>query len=155
MSAVRIVVIGNRGGGKSTLSRRLAAKRGLAHIEIDTWLERAAAYEAEHVQLIAQDSWLIDGLGSQASIPVRLARATEIVLVDLPLWMHAALASNPFAWSTSTSRTTDARHWQLIEEIERERMPGIRRLCGEAEARGATLIRVESADMLERFATEL
>lgn len=155
MSAIRIVVIGNRGGGKSTLSRRLATKHRLTHIEIDTWLDRAADYEAQHAQLIAQESWLIDGLGSRSSIPARLARATEIVLMDLPLWMHAALTPDRFAWPTPDPQSINASRWHAVEKIERENMPDIRKLCREAEARGATLIRIESADMLERFAAEL
>jgi len=36
----RIAVIGNSGGGKSTLARKLAAKRGLPYAEIDALLWR-------------------------------------------------------------------------------------------------------------------
>ena len=35
----------------------------------------------------------IEGLGSQGSIPARISRATEIVLIDLPLRLHFALAA--------------------------------------------------------------
>jgi hypothetical protein len=45
-------------------------------------------YLKQHADLIAGDSWIIDGLGQLASIPDRLSRATEIILVDMPLWMH-------------------------------------------------------------------
>jgi adenylate kinase family enzyme len=31
----RIVIIGNSGGGKSTLARTLAKRRGLRHVEVD------------------------------------------------------------------------------------------------------------------------
>jgi adenylate kinase family enzyme len=34
----RIAVIGNAGGGKSTLARALAIRRGLPYVEIDTLL---------------------------------------------------------------------------------------------------------------------
>jgi adenylate kinase family enzyme len=34
----RIAIIGNAGGGKSTLARKLAKQRGLRHIEIDRLL---------------------------------------------------------------------------------------------------------------------
>jgi hypothetical protein len=34
----RIVIIGNAGGGKSTLERKLAARRRLPHIEVDRLL---------------------------------------------------------------------------------------------------------------------
>lgn len=160
MSAVRIVVIGNRGGGKSIVASRLAASHGLPHIEIDRQLtdgpaSSAAIDDAEHARLIARDGWVIDGLGRQESIPARLLRATKIVLVDLPLWMHAALAADRFSWPTPLPRTTDANFWQTIEKVERERMPDIRRLCGEAERRGTELIRLESVEALERFAAAL
>jgi adenylate kinase family enzyme len=91
---VRIALLGNRGGGKSTLAHRLAERQSLAHVEIDRWLRSSlsdAACEAEHARLLVQDVWLIDGLGRRESIPARLLRASAIILIDLPLWMHAAL----------------------------------------------------------------
>jgi hypothetical protein len=36
-----------------------------------------AVYAREHAEIIAQDRWVIDGLGHQDSIPGRLARSTE------------------------------------------------------------------------------
>src|SRR5262245_43957895 len=91
----RVVVIGNGGGGKSTLARRLAAQIACPCVEIDKvlwqpgWtLTPVEAYEAEHTRLIAKERWVIDGLGRRESIPQRLARSTDIVLVDMPLWMH-------------------------------------------------------------------
>jgi hypothetical protein len=35
----------------------------------------------------------LEGLGHQDSIAERLVRTTEIVLIDLPLWMHFSLAA--------------------------------------------------------------
>lgn len=52
-----------------------------------------AEYRAEHTRVIAQDRWVIDGLGRRDSVAVRLARATDIVLIDLPLWVHFWLAA--------------------------------------------------------------
>ena len=34
----RIIILGNAGGGKSTLARKLGEKRGLRHVEIDRFL---------------------------------------------------------------------------------------------------------------------
>jgi adenylate kinase family enzyme len=96
----RIVVIGNAAGGKSTLARQLARRRALALIELDRLLWQPGwqlapepDYARRHAGIIAQDQWVIDGLGRQDSIASRLARATEIVLIDLPLWMHFWLAA--------------------------------------------------------------
>jgi hypothetical protein len=49
----RIVVIGNAGGGKSTVARELATARGLPHVEIDRllWQDGFAptdVYERQH-----------------------------------------------------------------------------------------------------------
>ncbi len=71
----RVAIIGNSGGGKSMLARQLAAKFALPYIEIDSilWLPGwqlvpAATHQSEHSKLIAQDRWLIDGLGARDSI---------------------------------------------------------------------------------------
>src|ERR1043166_6362178 len=91
----RIVVIGNAAGGKSTLARRLAQQRGLPHVEVDRLLWQPGwkiapetDYAREHARAIAREKWVMDGLGRQDSIAERLARATDIILIDLPLWMH-------------------------------------------------------------------
>jgi adenylate kinase family enzyme len=137
----RIALVGNRGGGKSTLARRVAERQSLLHVEIDRWPRlSAAAYAAEHARLLAQDAWLIDGLGRRESIPARLLRASEIILIDLPLWMHAALAP-----------VDGPATGELIAEIERDWMPDIRRLCTEAERRGIPVVRLESTEAVERF----
>ncbi len=108
----RAVVIGNSGGGKSTLARRLGSAWQCDPVEIDglLWqpgwqLTPAEIYHAEHSRLIGGDSWIIDGLGRLDSIPARLARATDIVLVDLPLWMHFWLAAErQIRWSAGAIR---------------------------------------------------
>jgi adenylate kinase family enzyme len=104
---LRAVVIGNSGGGKSRLARRLAFTSKCDHVEIDglLWqpgweLTPVEIYNAEHARLIGEQRWIIDGLGRLDSIPERLARATDIVLVDMPLWMHFWLAAErQIRWS--------------------------------------------------------
>ena len=66
----RIVIIGNAGGGKSTLARKLAMARGLQHVEIDRLLWQKGwkltptdVYVRQHDDIIASDHWVIDGLG--------------------------------------------------------------------------------------------
>jgi adenylate kinase family enzyme len=86
----RIVVIGNAGGGKSTVARELATARGLPHVEIDRllWQDGFAptdVYERQHAEIVAGDNGVIDGLGQQASIAERIARATDVVLIEMPL----------------------------------------------------------------------
>jgi adenylate kinase family enzyme len=91
----RIVVIGNAAGGKSTPARHLARRRELPLFEVDRLLWRqdwqvtpADDYARGHAAIVAQNRWVIDGLGRQDSIAERLARSTEVILIDMPLWMH-------------------------------------------------------------------
>jgi adenylate kinase family enzyme len=161
----RIVVIGNSGGGKSTLARKLAARRGLPYAEIDAllwqpnWeLTPADVYEAEHGRLIAAESWIADGLGSLASIPPRLSRATEIVLIDMPFWQHCWLAAErQIAWATGridhppaglTEMPPTEAVFQNLWAVERDWMPAVRRLVDEEQAAGKRVHRIASVDAL-------
>jgi adenylate kinase family enzyme len=96
----RVVIIGNASGGKSTLARKLASRRGLPLMDVDQLLWQPGwkltppeLYARRHADIIEQEAWIIEGLGSQDSIPGRIARATELVLTDLPLWVHFWLAA--------------------------------------------------------------
>jgi adenylate kinase family enzyme len=164
----RIVIIGNAGGGKSTLARTLAKRRRLRHVEIDQllWQEGwkhspADVYLKQHADLISGDGWVIDGLGQQASIPDRLSRATEIILIDMPLWIHFWLAAErQIAWASgklehtpggiSTIPPTQAL-FRTIWEVEQTWMPDVRALCANAEANGTIVTRIASLEELNAF----
>lgn len=104
---VRTAIVGYAGGSKSTLARQMAAKLRVRHADIDSllwqegWVETSPEdCERQHADIIAEDSWVIDGLGRLDSIPQRLDRATNIVLIDMPLWMHFWLAAErQIAWA--------------------------------------------------------
>jgi hypothetical protein len=124
---------------------------------------RADVYLKQHAELIASDGWVIDGLGQQASIPDRLSRATEIILIDMPLWRHFWLAAErQIAWASgklehipggiSTMPPTDAL-FRTIWEVEQTWMPEVRALCTEAETKGTTLTRITSLEELNAFAS--
>jgi adenylate kinase family enzyme len=164
----RTVIIGNSGGGKSTLARRLSAASQCPHIEIDglLWqpgwqLTPVETYNSEHAQLIADESWVIDGLGRRDSIAARLARATDIILVDLPLWMHFWLAAErQIAWSRGRIEHPPAglekmppteALFRTIAEVDRDWMPEIRELVALEENRGKRVFRIGSVDELEAF----
>jgi adenylate kinase family enzyme len=169
--AVRIVVIGNSGGGKSTLARRLADRHDLPYVEIDAllwqpdWeLAPEATYAAAHARAITAERWVIDGLGRRDSIPARLVRATEIILVDMPLWMHGWLAAErQIAWATGRLEHPPAGNAQMppteavfrnLWEVDQEWMPEIRELVGQQEAGGKRVHRICSVEELERFARD-
>lgn len=98
--ACRIAIVGNGGGGKSTLARRLATARDLPWREVDCvqfasdWT--AVPEDAVRAVIrawIAEDAWVIDGFGPWDTIEARCQAADVVVFVDHPLWVHNWLSS--------------------------------------------------------------
>jgi adenylate kinase family enzyme len=168
----RIVVIGNAAGGKSTLARQLARRRELALIEVDRllwqpgWqLTPSADYARQHAEIVAREDWVIDGLGRRDSIAERLARSTEIVLIDMPLWMHFALAAErQIAWARgqldhppagTAEMPPTAELFRTMWEVEQSWMPELRSMCAEAELEGKAVTRLGSVDEVDGFVRSL
>jgi adenylate kinase family enzyme len=164
----RTVIIGNSGGGKSTLARQLSSKTGIPHFEVDglLWqpgwqLAPVELYRAEHARLIAGEHWISDGLGRLDSIPERLARATDIVLVDMPIWMHFRLAAErQIQWAVGNIKDPPANATEMpstealfrtMWEVDQNWLPEIRRLVALEEARGKRVVRLGSVDDLDNF----
>jgi adenylate kinase family enzyme len=164
----RAVIIGNSGGGKSTLARRLSSAWRSPHVEIDSllwqpgWeLTPVEIYNIEHARLIAEENWIIDGLGRLDSIPDRLARATDIVVVDMPLWMHFWLAAErQIRWSTGVIENPPAgltkmppteALFRTIWEVDQNWMPEIRRIVAFEKQRGKQVFRLSSIAELDGF----
>ena len=91
----KVAIFGNAGGGKSTLSRRLAKRTGLPWLPLDSVKYRPGGgevpdteYKAEHDALLAGEEWIIDGFGSMDTLWERLAAADTLVYLDLPVWQH-------------------------------------------------------------------
>ena len=91
----RVAVIGNGGGGKSTLARAVGNHLGIRVHEVDEvqWLpgwRRAPLDEVAHTleSWAADDTWVIDGFGPWPVIDRRMGRADTIVYVDLPFRTH-------------------------------------------------------------------
>ena len=168
----RVAVIGNSGGGKSVLSCRIAERFELPYIEIDRILWRQgwrlapeATYREQHERIVAQDRWVIDGLGRQDSIAGRLARATDIVLIDLPLWIHFWLAAErQLKWANGSLSDPPAGIeempptrglFQNIWEVDRSWMPQLRQLAAAEAARGKSLVHLTSLEELDTFAARV
>ena len=87
----RIAVIGNAGGGKTTLSRLLGEALGLPVHHVDSiqyqpgW-KRSASAECDRRldEVAASEFWIIDGFGSDGAIERRLRAADTVVFVDFP-----------------------------------------------------------------------
>ena len=88
----RICLMGPSNSGKSTLACAIAAARGLPAIHLDQlhhrphtdWVPRRAdEFAALHDAAILGESWVMEGNYSRL-LPQRLARATGLILLDLP-----------------------------------------------------------------------
>ncbi|MGH6931808.1 MAG: hypothetical protein ACREEE_05175, partial [Dongiaceae bacterium] len=169
----RIAIIGNAGGGKSTLARKLAERRDLPLVEIDAlvwqpgWkLSSDEVFDAEHGRILAEEHWLIDGLGNNlASIATRLERATEIILIDMPLWMDLwLLAERQIAWAKGELENPPGGIHEMVTtedmfsaswEVERDWMPEFRRLVDVQESRGTPVRRIASVEALNAFSASV
>lgn len=165
----RIAIFGNTSGGKSTLARRLASERGLNYVEIDQlywqpdWtITPREIYEARHAEIIAGDNWIVDGGGDLGTLRARADRATEIIFIDMPVWVHFWLAAErQIAWANGTLEHPPAgnanvpptkRLFEIIWNVDQGWMPVLRELCDELEASSKTVIRLASLEELDAFA---
>jgi adenylate kinase family enzyme len=124
-----------------------------------------ADYQREHAKILAQDRWVIDGLGRQDSIAERLARSTAIILIDMPLWMHFWLAAerqiawvqrrldNPPAGAAEMPPTREL--FRTMSEVDRTWLPDIRSMSAEAELEGKAVTRLGSVDEIDAFVKNL
>ncbi len=109
----RVAIIGNAGGGKSTLARKIAKALDIPLTHVDSvqyqsgW-ERTDTAECDRILHAAagQASWVIDGFGSDHLIEQRIQLADTVVLIDFPLWRH-------YWWAGK--RQWAARHGQRNE----------------------------------------
>jgi adenylate kinase family enzyme len=91
----KVMIIGNGGGGKTTLAYQVAKKYRLPLTEIDTlqfqseW-RRTPEPALRHAIKVLHDSdrWLIDGFGPWDQIEERAGLADMIIFVDHPIWVH-------------------------------------------------------------------
>ena len=86
----KVIVIGCPGAGKSTFSRRLAAKTGLPLFYLDmVWHcpDRTVIgrdeFDRQLSRLVAEDEWIIDGNYAR-TLPIRLAHCDTVFIFDLP-----------------------------------------------------------------------
>jgi adenylate kinase family enzyme len=87
----RVLIIGPCGSGKSTLARELAPLMRLPLIHMDQlgwqagWVEtEKAEFHARLAEVVAQDTWLIEGNYGSTLTP-RLARADTVIYLDFPI----------------------------------------------------------------------
>ncbi len=91
----KIAIIGAGGSGKSTLARRLGEILGLEVIHLDAlfwnpgWVETPRPeWEALQRELVARDTWIIDG-NYGGTMDIRLQAADTVIFLDAPRWRCA------------------------------------------------------------------
>lgn len=91
----KIAVIGNAGGGKTTLSRHLARHQQLAIYHVDQFQFLPGLQIRPHQETIKmlsdiqrKNDWLIDGYGPLDILIQRLELSDHIIFIDFPLWRH-------------------------------------------------------------------
>ena len=110
----KVAVFGNAGGGKSTLSKKLAEITGLPLHILDKIQYQTGGEEIEnsdfkqvHDRIINSNEWIIDGYGCLETLWQRLDVADTLIYIDLPLSRHffwvskrliMGLFRNPEGW---------------------------------------------------------
>ncbi|SLM32112.1 hypothetical protein MTBBW1_60012 [Desulfamplus magnetovallimortis] len=96
MSMKKIAVLGNAGGGKSTLSKKLSHLLNIKAYHLDDLFKSSDGNKgfSEKEQLAIQDeillkpSWIIEGVGAWSTIILRLKFADTIIIISHPLFFH-------------------------------------------------------------------
>jgi len=91
----RIAIIGNGGGGKSTLARRLGEIHDVPVIHVDSiqYLAGMKVREVSETSKLLIDhadekTWVIDGFGTFEVMEKRFQLADIVIFIDFPLWRH-------------------------------------------------------------------
>lgn len=136
----RILVLGRGGAGKTTFARRLGTSTGLRVVEVDKlfWQRGLVAMPREQwaalqQQLVAEDSWILDGdLGPNDALEVRLRAADTVILLDFSLLRCA---------SRSVLRSRERLdYWRWMVSYRRRYLPTIASMIDTHAARARTLV---------------
>lgn len=86
----RVAIIGSGGAGKTTMARALSEHTGLPVVHLDKLYWKPGwtptphdVWQQHHHQLLAQDSWIIDG-NYGATMELRLSAADTVIFLDTP-----------------------------------------------------------------------
>lgn len=167
----RAVVVGNGGGGKSTLARILAERHDLVWCSVDQ-IQWAPGWEPAPEDLVVErirsvmtsKRWIIDGWGPWPSIEERMELSDTLIFVDLPLWMHFWLAAErqiSIARGQSRSDPVEGcdglaitrRLFETIWHVEQNLKPQLVRLVNRY-ASGRNYYHVTTLEQLEGLAAE-
>jgi len=106
---MKIAVFGKPGGGKSTLSEKIAAAAGLPLYQLDLiqWEKGGAEVATEvwasrHAQILARQRWVLDGFGTPGTFEAMLQAADVLVYVERSpaihyWWVTKRFLKSPFS----------------------------------------------------------
>ena len=167
----KIAVFGKPGGGKSTLSKKLAAATGIELYPLDLIEYRKngervprSEYSMAHEKLINSENWIIDGLGSLDSFWRRIDAADTIIYIDLPYWVHywwvtkrliKGVIVKPEGWPDGSSVLKGTlASWKYLRLSPKFWTPELFRKLQESST-NKSLYRIKSKTELNSFVTKL
>ena len=123
--ARRILVVGCSGGGKSTLSQKLARHFDLTYISIDRdilwlpgWQQRDRAEQRQRIiESIADERWIMDGT-SPSTFDIRVPRSDVVIWVRMPRLL--CIWGIVTRWLKYFGRTRPEMTPGCIEKVDRE-----------------------------------
>jgi hypothetical protein len=149
----RIVVIGNAAGGKSTLARHLAHRRGLPLFEVDRLLWQQGWPLGDRrprppgLDCGAAGSFNRDHFDRHAALDAFLARRGTADRLG------PRAARDPPAGAAEMPPTREL--FRTMSEVDRTWLPDIRGMCAEAELEGKAVTRLASVDEIDAFVRAL
>jgi adenylate kinase family enzyme len=164
----RIALIGNGGGGKSTLARALGRHLRIPIHEVDEvqWLpgwRRAPLDEVARTldAWAADDAWIIDGFGPWPVIDRRMSRADTIVYVDFPLRTHLWWAAKRQvvslvrrrAWASQSAPPSSLLLFRTLRRVHAMRSSLLELVT--KDGRGVKLVHLRSPREMERWLSEV
>jgi adenylate kinase family enzyme len=167
-SVQRVAVIGCGGAGKSTLAGQIGQRLNLPVVHLGEyywqpgWRPTDPAARQAKEQLIAADSWIIDG-NYLSTLELRVSVADTVVLLDLPAWRCAWRATWRVLIGRDAANTAagcperlDRRHLRFLRYIWRFPQTARPRLLHRlAQHEDTTKICRLTAAQVRRFATKL
>ncbi|KIP99331.1 ATPase AAA [Agrobacterium tumefaciens] len=90
-NASRVMVLGNSGAGKTTLSKTLSARLNCEYVSIDrdvrwqnNWTQRDSAEQRRILEeIVRHERWVLDG-GNPSTLDIRLPRTDVVIWMRLP-----------------------------------------------------------------------
>ena len=131
----KVIVIGCPGGGKSTFARKLHEKCGLPlyYLDMIWWRDDKSTisqieFDAKIGEIMAQDSWIIDG-NYNRTLEMRVKECDTVFFLDLPtevcvegITARVGTEREDMPW---VEKTVDDEFLQFVLDFEKDSKPHI------------------------------